>query len=74
MSATPTPAFAWFHRSDKGREDHVISLCAGHAYLTQKGRWKPGAGDMAPLPDAKGCCVCMGTVTVPRMCNAPLKP
>ncbi len=76
MSATPTAvsAFSWFYRPDRGREDHVISLCSGHAYLTKKGGWKPGQGDLAPLPAAKGCCVCNGSAPTPRMKDAPLKP
>jgi hypothetical protein len=66
--------FNWYHRSDKGREDHVISLCEGHAYLTGKGDWKPGSGDMPDLPPANRCPVCSGFAPTPRMRNAPLKP
>ena len=65
--------FSWFHRRDKGREDHVISLCEGHAYLTEKGGWKPGPGDMPDLPPATGCPVCKGFPPTPRMKNAPLR-
>jgi len=66
--------FGWYHRKDLGRPDHVISLCAGHAWLTEKGRWQSGPGDMPELPAASGCCVCRGFPPTPRMRNAPLKP
>lgn len=70
--------FHWFHRRDKGREDHVISLCDGHAYLTEKGGWKPGYGNdpvFANLPPASGCCICDRPMfpPTPRMKNAPLR-
>lgn len=65
----------WYYCRSPGVADHVISLCAGHAYLAnRKGRWRQGAGDLTPLPDPKDCCVCMGTATIARMRNAPLKP
>jgi hypothetical protein len=66
--------FGWYHRTDWPREDHVISLCTGHKYLTEKGSWKPGSGDMHGLPPASRCCVCNGLAPTPRMRNAPLKP
>lgn len=66
--------FGWFHRRDPGHDDHVIALCDGHKYLTARGGWKSGAGDLAPLDAPHGCCVCMGTVTLKRMKGAPLLP
>ena len=71
-SAPPAPAgeFAWFYRTQE--RDHVIALCKGHAYLAGRG-WKAGSGSLHPGP-ATGCCVCMGTATIPRMRRAPMKP
>jgi hypothetical protein len=73
MSDVGIPPFQWFHRPQKGREDHVISLCAGHAYLAKSGGWKPGAGDLAPMPAPEGCPICRGWAPTRRMKNAPLK-
>jgi len=69
----PSASFGWFYRPSKGQPDHVIALCAGHAYLAGRG-WQAGKGDMPHLPEADGCCVCMGTASLRRMKNAPLKP
>lgn len=67
-----SPALAWFHRTKE--RDHVISLCAGHAYLAGRG-WKPGFGSLYGLHDKAPsvCCVCAGTATIQRMREAPLK-
>jgi hypothetical protein len=63
--------FGWFFWPSK--PPHVISLCSGHAYLARRG-WKKGKGDLISLGDADRCCVCMGTVTIRRMRNAPMMP
>jgi DNA-binding XRE family transcriptional regulator len=64
--------FGWYHRSDKRGPDHVISLCAGHKYLTELGGWQVGTGDMPDLPPADRCCVCMGTADISEIGAKPI--
>lgn len=63
-------SFEWFYRA---QSDHVISLCAGHAYLADRGGWVRGStGNCQGLGEAHQCCVCNGFVTIQRMKDAPL--
>jgi hypothetical protein len=63
--------FGWFYRTSD--PSHVIALCGGHKYLAGRG-WQPGEGSLAGLPTANLCCVCMGTASIRRMRDAPMKP